>query len=647
MAEKYHNDLMHLQNDILIDIKNVETNLDKKIKKLNIIIEQKISELEKKLNHLENDNTILLQRTQNIKPVDNMNERENILSKIDAINKKIEERYFNIENKCFNLRTDLKDSCFKYDKILDENFNIPGLIGFKAPFANFRIFIENLYKKLIETLKAKDFNVSEFKKYKEKLDRTINITKSDFSILESKIKADFRVIIKNLEKNYDDKFNNFEEKIKNIENENEKKSTDLSNQCNDLSDKLNQIDNSLKKTSDDFNEQIYYYKNEIKEENDKFENKFKSLEEKLKIINEQLVKNNNNNNANFTNLGIKIKELENLCLTMKNENNFNNFEIEKKQIKQLDYFENIELSKSNFFELNNEEDNKDSLFRKRLNKIFQNNNKNEDNNNSKNKDDNNNNSKLEQKIVSPKNNSKKTELDNSDEKDEKEKKDNILYNSGFLEKPKSFKGVLKSLNKNNKIKHSYKRIISGKIFNKFPFISYYKKGDNEDIQHSLSRNKLNSFNKEKIKSEDNSVKKIREEKYMDVLTSNSRYLKKNRTEKNLNMAKEKNTLLIYKYKYLEKKMDILGRAMIENFNKIIKYMKKQESKKSNDNNPLFKVIKLKDNNILDKNDNFRSLSRGNAYISPDLKKSDTFYQKEDSNSFIKSKLNQNFNFLKN
>ena len=666
MAEKYQNDLMHLQNDILIDLKNVETNMDKKIKKLNLTIEQKRSELEKKLDYLENAYTVLLQRTQNIKVTDNSNEKEIILAKIDAINKKLEDRYFNLENKCYSLRTDLKDSCFKYDRILEENFNIPGLIGFQAPFSNFRSFMENIYKKLNESLKTKDSNVSEFKKYREKLDKTININKNHFSLLENRLNTDFKKLVMNLEKKNDDKFNIFEEKINNIEIENEKKSTDLIKQCNDLNNKINQIDSSLKYTSDNFNDELYNYKNEVKEIKDKFENNYKSFEEKLKIIINEEFDRNNKNNINFTNLETKIKELENLCLSMKSDNNMSTVEIEKKKPKQLDYSENIELSKFNFIELNKEEDDKNSLFSKRLNKLFQN------NNNNINKEKNNSNSKIEQKTVSARNYSKKTDLYNSVDKDDNEKK-STLYDSGYLKHPKNLKGILNSPNKIKKTRDLYKRITSGKIFNKFPFISYNRNGDNEDIKHSLSRNKINNFYREKIKSKDismkkgdekdNSMKKKGEEKDMAELIFNSRYLKKKQIE-NESVTKDKNSLSIYRYKYLEKKIDILGKVMIENLNKIILHMKfftikngefqdslaispKEESKKYNDNTPFFKVIKLKDNNILEENFNFRNLSRGKTSISPDLKKSDTFYQKEDSNSFLKSKSNQNFKFFKN
>ena len=95
-------------------------------------------------------------------------------------------------------------------------------------------------------------------------------------------------------------------------------------------------------------------------------------------------------------------------------------EIEKKKPKQLDYSENIELSKFNFIELNKEEDDKNSLFSKRLNKLFQN------NNNIINKEKNNSNSKIEQKTVSARNYSKKTDLYNSVDKDDNEKKSTFI-----------------------------------------------------------------------------------------------------------------------------------------------------------------------------------------------------------------------------
>ena len=626
MSEKYQNDLMHLQNDILIDLKNVETKIDTKIKKLNKSLEQKWDELESKLNYLENAYTVLLQRTQSIKITNNANEKEEmILSKIESLNKKFEEQFSNLDNKYYHLNTELKDFSFKFEKILNENFNIPGLIGYKAPFSSFKIFIENIHKKLNETIKTKDHNASEFKKYAEKLDRTININKNNFSMLENKINADFKGSIKSLEKKYDNKINTVEEKINVTDIENKKNYFDLVNQCNGLNDKFNLINNSLSNTSDE----IENYKNKFKEINDKLEENYKSFEEKSKIINEEFDKINKNN-INITNLEKKINELENLYLTTKGENILSSFEEVKSKSKSPDNFENIELSKSNNVELNNEEDDKNSIFSNRLNKIFENNTTNS------------NNIKFEKKTSSARNYFKKNDLYDSKEKEEHEAKNNKIYESGNLKQPKNLKSILYSPNMNSKTRELHNRIISGKIFNKFPFISYYRKENNEDIQLSLSRNKLDSVNKDRIISNENSINKKGEEKDIGELTLNFRNLKKKQNEK---AAKEKNNLSIHRYNYLEKKIDILGRVMIENLNKIIMHIQFLKTN-NNNSNPFFKIKKIKDSGILEENYNFKSISKGKKYISSDLKKSDTFYKKEDLNYFLDSKINKSVKFFK-
>ena len=98
MADKYQNDLMHLQDELLGDLKRVENKIEAKIKKVNQSVEEQKEELEKKMNYLENAYTVLLQRTNNIKTNDNSKEQE-ILSKIEILNKKIEDYSFRLENK--------------------------------------------------------------------------------------------------------------------------------------------------------------------------------------------------------------------------------------------------------------------------------------------------------------------------------------------------------------------------------------------------------------------------------------------------------------------------------------------------------------------------------------------------------------------
>ena len=106
---------MHLQNELLGDLKRVENKIEAKIKKVNQSVEEQKEELEKKMNYLENAYTVLLQRTNNIKTNDNSKEQE-ILSKIEILNKKIEDHSFRLENKynSFMLPPELEGEIFNY-----------------------------------------------------------------------------------------------------------------------------------------------------------------------------------------------------------------------------------------------------------------------------------------------------------------------------------------------------------------------------------------------------------------------------------------------------------------------------------------------------------------------------------------------------
>jgi len=85
--------------------------------------------------------------------------------------------------------------------------------------------------------------------------------------------------------------------------------------------------------------------------------------------------------------------------------------------------------------------------------------------------------------------------------------------------------------------------------------------------------------------------------------------------------------------------------MIENLNKIIMHIQFLKTY-NNNSNPFFKIKKIKDSGILEENYNFKSISKGKKYISSDLKKSDTFYKKEDLNYFLDSKINKSVKFFK-
>ena len=593
MSEKFQNDLMHVQNELLGDLKNVENRIEAKIKKINQSIDEQKNGLEKKLNYLENAYTVLLQRTQNAKTADNSKEEE-ILSKIEMLNKKIEDHSFKLENKYNSITTELKDTTYKYDKIMSDNFQIPGLIGYRAPFLSMREFLENVNKKLNDTSKIKDQQAVEFKKYKEKMENSINVNKNQFSMLENRINSKIDLQMKDLEKRYDDRLNVIEERINTMRMENGKYSYDLLAQCNDLNDKCNKIDDILKSTLDSYNDEFIKYKNTFKRMNEN-------------------------------------KDLEKMYLSMKSENYFSNFEERKNKSNILENLENNDLSKTNNLEANIEEDDINSLFSHRQIKKVDTYN-----------------IKIDQKTISARNYSKGNDLYNSEDRDEPQNQKNILFDSDLLKDSKHFKGLLNNSNMMSKTKDSSNRIRSGKIFNKFPFISYDRKGNNDDIMHSLSRNNFKYGNKGDFRSNDN-IFKNDEKKYIIQFALNNKDLRRKQIEKE--SSKDKNGITYHKYKYLDKKIDILGRVMVESLNKIILQM--NFLKKNTFNNPDFIKIKSNNNKFSEENNNnlensgqndkIRNLSKNKTHFSPNLKNSNSLYQNARLN--FKSKFNQNSSHL--
>ena len=67
-----------------------------------------------------------------------------------------------------DIQENLKETIFRYDRAIAENFTIPGLIGPKAPFLNLRELIIAIYKRSTESLKLKEQQGIDLKKYKEK-----------------------------------------------------------------------------------------------------------------------------------------------------------------------------------------------------------------------------------------------------------------------------------------------------------------------------------------------------------------------------------------------------------------------------------------------------------------------------------------------
>ena len=550
----FKNELMYIQNELLGDIKNVEKKLEVKLKKNNQSFEEYKIVLEKKLDYLENVYNALIQRTQPTKIDEGFDEKK-IFYEINSINQKMENNYFILKNDINSLRNEMKDSTYKYEKIISDNLQIPGLIGYKSKFLNISEFLQNLYKKYNDLYKSKSQQESDFIKYKEKLNNAFTFNRNQFEIIESKIINRLELRLNDFSKNNTESINLLEEKINTMREENGKNSEDLFAQCNDLSYRFNKIDDVLKSSIEEYNGRFITYKNSFK----KIEEKIKSFEEILNSIKEQLQisintnKNITNKNiSNITNLDIRIKDLEKQYLTIKNEHE--DLEIEKFYRNKSPKKEKKEIKNSNKNESNSISEQRDI--------------KNPEINNIKNES-------------SSANYHKKNDNQTFEErKTEFSKTKNILNNIKFSKKHKLSRNTFKS--KKERFNNSSSRVISGKIFNRFPFISYIQNDNKENINNTLSRKKTKFLNKEKNESKENIHKNKMEKDIFEDLMD-----KKEKESKKQNITSYHNNI------YLDKKIDILGKSMVNNYNKIINQI--NFLKENFINNEIRKTIKLKDN----------------------------------------------------
>jgi len=332
------NDLMIIQNDLLGDIKEVKTQLNEKIKILTQTIEEKNAGFAKKLNILEKSYDKLLQQTQSKNNGENSGAID-INSKLSKINNTIREDYIKLEKKINEIDKNLKDTTYKYDREIADNFMIPGLIGPKCKFASLRGLIEYTYKQSNDALKLKEQQVIELKIFREKFDNTNYKNKNELEQFENKINRNIDIKLKELEKTFSERINITEERINTMRMENGKYTFDLTAKLNEVLDKSEKMDNILKEFFENSNKTFDNFKNIIKETGDKlneFHEKLNTFKKDLNSINKNVEINKSNINKNNSYLKSKIKELENYILNNKN-NIGENFDEDVSENNELNY----------------------------------------------------------------------------------------------------------------------------------------------------------------------------------------------------------------------------------------------------------------------------------------------------------------------
>ena len=389
MSDLTKKDFLYFQNEVLQDIKKVESKLTEKIGGIYSYIQEITMTNEKRYDSI---NVIIKTLSQN----NNEENEQKILSQIERLKRRVDDVYVNNNSRISIMQKDLSNACYKYDKIVLDNLKVNGLVGEGCPYKNLKVFIEYANKKLKELLVSKDKTNTELNLLKEKINSTITSFKTELE--NERIKSNDLVNQKFLQfdEKCEERNKSIGEQIKNMRMENYNYSTDLIKKTEEISIQWEKLENIKNEIYAKFDEEIGKYKkysenllhtfNSKKDEFDIIKSRFIEVRDLIKNVRfkknlNQIVNanGNNENNDNRANVGRK----RDIKVLTKKLNFFKKQKINKKDLEKINR-NNLIKEKEN--EKNDSYNNEIKNQNQNINKDKNNNNKNNTNNNTNNND---------------------------------------------------------------------------------------------------------------------------------------------------------------------------------------------------------------------------------------------------------------------
>ena len=314
IEEKKRNDFIFFQDEILGELKKMETKLSEKLTQSLSFIDNQNQKFDNKIKDLNNRFNMVCQKIEeqiNAKKAEDSSHQSH---------QKLEELVSKIDIKLNILDKDFNNACYKYDKIFSNNLIVPGLIGSSCPYDNLKPFLEYVNIKMSELLKAKDKQTLDTKKYKEKLETIISQNKTQFETAQKKINDYCSKGFKQCDIICQDRITLLEKRIESLRLENGEYAYELKQKTEEIRidwDKLNKIDSTLTKKYNEewnkYNELVDKLSNKIEKYREEFnviKNKFTELSEFIKDV--RFRKNLGDVNGEEINVGKRqYKEMSN------------------------------------------------------------------------------------------------------------------------------------------------------------------------------------------------------------------------------------------------------------------------------------------------------------------------------------------------
>ena len=271
------NSLTNFKEDILNSLSQMEEKIENKIFTFDSYLHHQIESFQSKINDFQSVINNITEKSTKLEI-----QSEKILNSMPQI-KNISENVLTSEIKVNNLEKEIEKFTFKYDKIISENLKVQGIIGDYCKYKTIKDFINSTIS-----------DVNSLKTFKDKINYDLKNNNENFLSLQSKfesLKITNNVFLnerlKLVEKDYEEKINQYLDKIMEVKVENISYYQNLVSDIEKMNNHINNFENvknSLKSDYDEFikNSESEKQKfledfNNIKEDFDKIQRQFQNV----------------------------------------------------------------------------------------------------------------------------------------------------------------------------------------------------------------------------------------------------------------------------------------------------------------------------------------------------------------------------------
>ena len=310
------------KEDFLQEIRIIREYCKDQIMKLSTLIKEINIKIENKIETIQSNQKQLIELY-----VDSKLKNE-IISDYPVFKSKTNEDFYNHQIKIEEIRKDIDNITYKYDKIYIDNFKFPGLVGDKeSRFKNFKEYVFFLIDSIDNLKSSKIYQDNLMKQLESKFNENIKYFVKQIQNSEKICKQYTDNQKKKIENIIKDIPDEFVKKYDDIRLENNKYAIKLLNRCDDLSDlqyKLEHLSNIMEKKIDEYEEM---FKKNNEEKNEKFDlilNKYSSIEEMVYSMNEFFLKKQSFEDHCYEQIELMNSEIINMKNIINNDINSNN-----------------------------------------------------------------------------------------------------------------------------------------------------------------------------------------------------------------------------------------------------------------------------------------------------------------------------------